>query len=166
MFFLISTEIHLWSHHRIPAERKFSSHACIFCLWTRKLPGRRCDSSTDTQTTDGRARTRAWRPMLFPASPEVPEVPGTDVSLLLFRDNKHKTWVACPKRKHSDIINDLDVRAPSTRVHTSGQLGGGQVTQGKKSSRTGTDWQWSRDSKEGGFCATQEYCNWWRHRQT
>lgn len=88
MFFFISTKIHLGSHHRIPAERKFSSHACIFCLWTRKLPGRRCDSSTDTQLTDGRARTRAWRPMLFPASPEVS---GTDLSLLLFRDNKPKT---------------------------------------------------------------------------
>lgn len=36
---------------------------------------------------------------------------------------------------HSDSINDQDVRAPSARVHTSGQLGWGQVTQGKESSR-------------------------------
>lgn len=63
--------------------------------------------------------------------------------------------MASPKRKHSDSINDRDVRAPSTRVHTSGQLGRGQVTQGKESIRTGTDWQWSRDSKEDGFCAIQ-----------
>lgn len=34
------------------AERKLSSHVGIFCLWTRKLPGRRSNSSTDTQLTE------------------------------------------------------------------------------------------------------------------
>lgn len=96
----------------------------------------RCDSSIDTQPTDGRARTRTWRPVLFPASPGHPGT-GTDLSLLLFRENQPKNIRSWPKVKAFYSRNDRAIRASSAGGHTSGQLGWGQVTRERKAEEQG-----------------------------